>query len=254
MKKRNHFTIIIPSYNNEKWVKRNLSILFAQDYPWFLFDIVYIDDASTDSTSVEVEKYIDSLSEISFFGLRPNRPNFTHIVRERNLKALDNLYQEIHKAKDNTIIVTLDGDDWLASKNVLRTLNDVYNEKDVWMTAGSYLATDTKNIVHSSYPKTRLDQWSVSHLRTFRKELFCSIKKEDLLDHDGEFYKFTFDQAMMYPMCEMAGPDRFASVEDVLLIYNRDNPLAVDKIHRSEQLRIERRIRQQKPYQKKETL
>ena len=43
-----------------------------------------------------------------------------------------------------------------------------------------------------------------THLRTFYAWLFKKINLEDLL-LDGEFFKMTGDQAILYPMIEMAG-------------------------------------------------
>ena len=91
-------------------------------------------------------------------------------------------------------------------------------------------------------------------MRTFRRELFLSINQEDLKDKDNEFYKFTFDQSMMFPMVEMSGPKHFHAIDEVLYVYNRNNPNSVDRIHRHEQLRIEQDIRRKKPYLRKENL
>ena len=83
--------------------------------------------------------------------------------------------------------------------------------------------------VYESYwnQNIRKVPWSFSHLRTFRKELFMKIDKNDLLDEDGEFFKCTFDRAMMYPMVEMSGKNRVGLIKKVLYIYNRLNPISV---------------------------
>lgn len=241
----NHFTIVIPSYNTEKWVKKCLGSALKQEYD--SYDIVYIDDASTDNTLAEVKKVIDSID---------SRANIIKVVEnDVNKKALSNIYNAVRGSQDNTIIVTLDGDDWLAGKNVLQKLDQVYDE-EVWMTAGSYLDNYSMQVSSPNLPlnfwdsNIRLKQWTISHLRTFRKNLFLSIDKKDLYDRDGDFYKFTFDQAMMFPMAEMSGPKHFREVNEVVYIYNRENPLSVDRIHRSDQLRIERDIRNKETYKR----
>ena len=55
-----------------------------------------------------------------------------------NKKALFNICCSIKEADDDTIIVLLDGDDWIANTNVLAKLNETYDD-DVWITAGSYM-------------------------------------------------------------------------------------------------------------------
>ena len=48
--------VIIPSYNNINWYRKNLDSVFAQDYS--NFTVVYIDDKSSDGTAAAVKDYI----------------------------------------------------------------------------------------------------------------------------------------------------------------------------------------------------
>ena len=242
-----HFTIIIPSYNCERWVEWNLKSVLKQDYD--NYKIVYIDDCSTDKT-YDTAKQILSNATVDY-----------EIVRnDKNMKALYNLYTQIHNSKENTVIVTLDGDDALAGVNVLDKLDTIYSTTNCWMTVGSYMQNDNYTIVSPEVDENYWEQnirkapWSFSHLRTFKKELFCKIKKEDLLDNDGHFYKCTFDRAMMYPMVEMSGKDKVNLINDVLYIYNRHNPISVDRVHRYDQLRIESVVSNKPQYKKIESL
>ena len=77
-----------------------------------------------------------------------------------------------------------------------------------------------------------------------------SIEKQDFMDSDGDFFKFTWDRVIMYPMVEMAGEEHFRAVGKIMYIYNKENPISVDKVHRSEQLRIESVLVSKKPYDK----
>lgn len=238
-----HFTIIIPAYNCEKWVEWNLDSALRQDYD--NYDIVYVDDCSTDNT-LDIVNKVKSKSE----------KDFKVVSNNENKKALYNLYTHIHQAKDDSVIVTLDGDDALAGKGVLNRLDTIYSDPQCWMTVGSYMQNDNYTIVSPEVSDDYWEQnirkvpWSFSHLRTFKKELFCKIEKQDLLDNDGDFYKCTFDRAMMYPMVEMSGKDRVHLIRDVLYIYNRLNPISVDRVHRYDQLRIEQQISNKTPYNK----
>ena len=53
----NHFTFIITSYNCEKWVESNLNSILSQNYE--NYDIVYIDDASTDYTFEKAKQVLE---------------------------------------------------------------------------------------------------------------------------------------------------------------------------------------------------
>tara|TARA_B100000900_G_C20434121_1_gene656241 strand:- start:537 stop:920 length:384 start_codon:yes stop_codon:yes gene_type:complete len=95
----------------------------------------------------------------------------------------------------------------------------------------------------------RKDAWRASHLRTFRKKVWDRINKEDLQDADGNFYKMAYDQAIMLPLIEMSG-DRCKYLADVLHVYNKENPLNVDKIKAQEQIKTAKEIRSKKPYER----
>jgi glycosyltransferase involved in cell wall biosynthesis len=245
----NHFTIVIPSYNNEQWVKKCLGSALGQDYD--NYDVVYINDCSTDNTIVVAEQLIKDTE---------TKAEVRVVNNTSNQKALYNLYYQIKEAKKGSIIVTLDGDDWLPNDGVLKALNKTYESKDIWMTAGSYIDNVAGMISCPSiverywFGNIRMKPWTISHLRTFRRELFMKIKYEDLMDNDDYFYKFTFDQAMMYPMAEMSGPEHFREIKQVMYVYNRQNPISVDRVHRQDQLRIEQQIRFKQEYERLESL
>ena len=55
-KEEKHFIVLIPSYKNSQWYKKNLDSIFMQKYS--NYHILYIDDCSPDGTGDLVEKYI----------------------------------------------------------------------------------------------------------------------------------------------------------------------------------------------------
>jgi|TARA_R100001163_G_scaffold63786_1_gene56472 glycosyltransferase involved in cell wall biosynthesis len=246
----NHFTVLVPAYNVEKWAERNISSVIEQDYT--NYDIAFIDDCSTDKTFEIVENKLTNLPS-KHFNLCLEKNSF-------NKGKMQNAYDSIHKAKDNTIIVILDGDDWFPNKNVLKYLNEVYNSSDVWMTNGSYIIEPTKQVISPKINETywngiiRHKSWEFSHLGTFKKELFCKVKRKDFMNKRGEYWATTSDQAIMWPMAEMAGPEHFKAIDEVLYVYNRLNPLSDDRAHRQDQLLTEQIIRNKKPYLRLETL
>lgn len=56
-------SIIILNYNGEKFVKKTLESVFGLDYPKDDYEIIVVDNASTDKSSNVIENYIDSGSE-----------------------------------------------------------------------------------------------------------------------------------------------------------------------------------------------
>ena len=57
MKPQPFFSVIIPSYNRKPFLKKCVDSVIAQDYSDF--EIIVIDDGSTDGTDDLVNSYVD---------------------------------------------------------------------------------------------------------------------------------------------------------------------------------------------------
>lgn len=241
----NRFIIVVPFYNVEKWIKYNIASVKKQNYKNFI--CVLIDDISTDNTYEVAHKMT----------LNDNR--FILVKNTEKKLALRNIYEGIEIANPNEedIIITLDGDDWLSNQKVLSYLNDFYNRQKCWLTYGSYseFPSGKKGKFAKQIPQHVIDtksyreyEWCTSHLRTFKYHLWSKIKREDLLDSEGNFYKMTWDLSFMFPMLEMAG-NKSRYIQDILYVYNLDNPLNDHKVDNSYQVKLEREIRNKNKYE-----
>tara|TARA_R110002096_G_scaffold410195_1_gene609774 strand:+ start:17 stop:2599 length:2583 start_codon:yes stop_codon:yes gene_type:complete len=240
----NHFKIIIPFYNVEQWIKICIRSVKAQDYNDY--ECILIDDISTDKSADIVKKEIG------------DDKRFRLVSNKNKAYALKNIYDaiELSNPDQEDIIVTLDGDDWLANKGVLKTLNDKYTKSNCWLTYGSYAEypggrrgkfskqLPTTVINDGSYREV---EWCTSHMRTFKYHLWSKIEKEDLLDEEGNFFRMTWDLAFMFPMLEMAG-HKAKFISDILYVYNLGNPLNDHKIDNAFQLKLEKQIRAKERY------
>jgi len=92
----------------------------------------------------------------------------------------------------------------------------------------------------------RQDKWRASHLRSFKYKLWKHLDPDYLQDDYGDFYKTAYDQAMMLPLLEMAS-DKSYFINDVLYVYNKENPLNVDKIKAIVQYETMLEIRKKEP-------
>lgn len=237
--------VLTTSYNNQRWVKESLRSIFSQDYS--NYRVIYVDDASKDQTPILVEKWI-----------KRNRKNlhFQLIRNSERVGALANIYRAIHEfCSDDEIVVSLDGDDWFYDSQVLKKINQVYSEGEVWLTHGTLIEYPTgakiwsipipeEIITHNAFRKYRCP----SHLRTFYAWLFKKIRIEDL-QHEGRFFSMTWDQAMMFPMIEMAS-ERHAFIQDATYVYNIGNPINDNKVDPKLQNDLEALIRAKPPYQR----
>ena len=244
-KKDVNFKIVVPFYNAERWLDKCVESLKTQNNT--NFKCYLIDDLSTDNSFDVVAALIsgDNRFELS--------------KSSEKTYALGNISKTINrmKCKDDDVIILLDGDDWFASSYTLDTLAEAYDEECL-LTYGSYVYNPSgiRGVEPSSYPKQviennsfREDQWRASHLRSFKYKLWKNLKDSDLKDKNNEYFKMAYDQAIMLPLLEMAG-ENSKYIEESLYVYNKQNPLNVDKIKAEEQLQTAQMIRKKKRYER----
>jgi|3_EtaG_2_1085321.scaffolds.fasta_scaffold14048_2 hypothetical protein len=237
------FNVVVPFYNCEKWIGKCIQSLKRQRYK--NFNCILVDDMSTDNSANVVESLI---SEDSRFRL---------IQNDKKKYALNNIVDSINLSECalEDVIILLDGDDWLASSKALEALYGAYRGNTL-MTYGSYVFSQfgQRGPEPSEYSEEvimansfRQDKWRASHLRTFKYKLWKHINLEDLKDENDEYYKMTYDQAIMLPLLEIAS-ERSKFIPEILHVYNKENPLNVDKTKAQEQYELAQTIRNKKPY------
>lgn len=241
--------IIVPSFNNRDWYKKNLDSLLKQQYR--NYRIIYIadgaDEPNADGTAELVARYLKQ---------QDRQHRVTLIRNAKRCGALANIYHAIHTCKDHEIAVVCDGDDWFKHDRVLRTINAAYQDPHVWLTYGQferypygkkgYCKEFPREIIeHNAY---RDYDWVSSHVRTCYVKLFKKIKLKDLIEN-GDFFDVTGDQAVMFPMLEMARGNH-RCIDEILYVYNSASPLNDYKIKLLRQMHYEKVIRSKTRYEK----
>ncbi len=235
--------VIIPSYNNKRWYEKNLASVFSQKYS--NYRVIYIDDASTDSTVEKVKLCIYQYAAHDRCEL---------VINTHRIGALANYYKAIHSCGDDEIVIALDGDDWLAHDEVFAYINRVYQDDNVWLTWGQFVEFPSRTkgfaadfpievVKNNSYRKNGMP---VSHLRTFYTWLFKLVDVDDL-KYKGKFFSMTWDKAMMAPMIEMAG-GRYKFIDDILYVYNFSNPINDCRKNGALQVAMREEIYARRPY------
>jgi len=238
------FHFVIPAYNAEDYIGTTIRSIKWQKYN--NFEAIIMDDMSTDKTYNTAKKEKDS----RFSVLRGQEKNY----------ALKNICLAIEELQpnDEDVIIVLDGDDWLASTEVLNHLNKIYSEEGVLLTYGSYQESTTgqRGVEPSEYPQEvvkkntfRKDKWRASHLRTFKYKLWKEINQDDFLDENDKHFQSAYDQAIMLPMLEMAG-DKTRFIPEILHVYNKGNPLHHGGGKEKQQYETMLRIRKKSPYKR----
>lgn len=221
---KNKIKIITPFYNPGDFLENCVSSLVSQKYD--NFEMIFVDDMSTDGSYEKL----------------PHDDDRALIIKNTVRKtALENLHNAIMDHCDpDDIVVIVDGDDWLDNRRVLSYINDQYNELDPWIFYGQSNWTNGQRGFATEYTEKEFENirkapFKISHLRTFRAGLYHKMKDQDpdfsgLKDSSGDFYKSSYDTAMMFPLLEMAGKEKTVFNDTILYIYNRDNPISDDKV------------------------
>lgn len=243
------YVVIIPSYNNIKWWRKNIeSVLNLETIPGQIdYRIIYIDDCSTDGTGAAVEQYLKNWKLSSGSQL-----DITLIRNKIRQGAMANWYRAIHSCRDKEVIVSLDGDDWLAHQQVLLRLEREYAQ-GYWLTYGQWASYPNGVIGRNNKLLTnnipiRKQCFKTSHLRTFYAGLFKKIARKDFLDDKHKFHAMACDVAMMIPMIEMSGLTRCKFITDVLYIYNQSNPISDDRQNCQKQAQFAAQIKAKPSY------
>jgi len=220
--------IVIPSFNNKAWYKKNLASVWQQRYN--NFRVIYVDDCSTDGTADLVSAYV-AAHEHHF--------DFKLIRNPKRRGPLANYYSAIHSCHDYEIIFCLDGDDFIAHENVLSVIDDAYQaDPTLLMTYGNrltYLNPKRRFPWGKRYsPEVernndyRLARWAAPHPFTFYAGFFKKIRLEDFLYGDA-FMEAVTDQAIIIPLLEMAG-GHYHFFAEYLYIWNNTNPISEFRI------------------------
>jgi hypothetical protein len=207
-----------------------------KDFTCYIFN-----DVSTDNTKSKVEDIIKGDKRFKLINNQEKlyQPgNYDLVIRHLNLD-------------DDEICVEVDGDDWLPNAQVFSFINKLYEDKDVWMTSGSFAYHDGRPGFAS--PPTTLENlrkqaFTLSHLRTWKSWLWKKIEEKDLKDESGNYWSVAGDLAFMFPMLEMSGMEHFKFISEKLYIYNESNPINDHKVHMSNVVRTVNLIRNKQSY------
>ncbi len=205
------FYILIRSWNGFTYLNRCIDSVLNQSYK--NYKILFVDDHSGYDTKKRT--YIKNKLK-------------GHLVKfnRKRLYSLRNAYNLLTPCpnRKNTVVFNLDGDDWLLNHNSLAVVADIYRQnKNCLLTYGECLLWTEKGLGNKpsrlSLPNAnrhysqkiigennyRQEPFLPLHPRTWKLSLFKKIMKSDFLRPDGTWLRFAEDQAIFYPLLEMAG-------------------------------------------------
>lgn len=118
------FSIIIPAYNVEKYVVQCLDSVFRQDYPKDAYEVIVINDCSTDTTLNILKQFRKQLIE--------QYPNANLIIlnNETNIRQGGARNRGLRIATGEYVMFVDSDDCWLAN-NVLSVYHDYMSKHEV---------------------------------------------------------------------------------------------------------------------------
>jgi glycosyltransferase involved in cell wall biosynthesis len=217
------FVFIVPSYNCEDWIVRNLESINSQTYT--KWRIIYINDNSSDNTHKMFLKLTDKYKH-----------KVTYIKNDVKYGQAFNRYQAYMSCRDEEICVLLDGDDWLYHKFCLKyiayfmKINDVdityglqYDYENSKIKNNIFISCDYDNYIISN-KLYRYSPWLAGHLRVMKAQYLKNINISDFLDPSFNFFKCSTDLVESYCCLEQCDK-RHKKLDEVVVVYNKDNSI-----------------------------
>lgn len=210
-KKDYKFSIIIPNYNNAKWLDKCLNSILNQTYK--NYEVIFIDDMSEDNSLEVVDKFylkfVDTCKGMEIIKVPYKKYN----GGTRNVGIM--------KATGDYIIC-IDSDDWLKSDNTLQEINDNLEDEDV-MFLGFDLYKDGKEGLFPFIPNYE------NMYQAFTNDvcaIWTKVVKTELLK-DTLFPESTLaeDRVHHYRICEKA--NSFTCLNKSTHVWNRSNATSV---------------------------
>lgn len=196
--------IIIPNYNNEKYIEKCLNSIYKQIYT--NYEVIFIDDMSSD----------DSV-KVAMENLRPQ----DKLVTLRQKRFIGGARNEgyLYVSDDVDYIYYIDGDDWLYNNYALKKINNgLQSEPDVlFVGIAKYSEGVTTPYFNPDY-KDKYDcllGWSGACGMVVKKELAlkqnCLFKENTLKEDKNHHYRICLNMKT------------FKNLQDYIYVWNRDN-------------------------------
>jgi glycosyltransferase involved in cell wall biosynthesis len=127
---------MVCSYNNNanQRVEYNLNSIFRQNYSNYF--AVIINDLSNDGTDTLYRKYFD------FYNI--SKDKYVYIENHLHKTAMENIYDaELNYCSEDSITLTLDGDDELIGRNAIKLFNANYHRLQAGYLYSNYYYFDS---------------------------------------------------------------------------------------------------------------
>ncbi len=199
------FSIIIPIYNEEKYIERCLDSVFAQTIDKSQYEVIVIDDGSTDNSVNILKEYPVTILNSPRVGAGG--------ARNRGLDVAKGQY-----------IILLDGDDYFYQKDTLEKLEQTLNNQDIVFVKYKQILGEDEKIFKENYHNSLEEQIYQSNyfcctLKCFKGELVKGVRYKERCFHED--ISFTMEL-----MCKAKSLCYF---DEILYVYDKqENHSTID--------------------------
>lgn len=230
--------VVISTFRNAApYLQKHINSVASQLYD--NYEHWLIDDHSTDNSAEVAINTIKSLPA--------DLQNKFNLVRHLSSRgAVHNQIDMIRQLDPNSIVILLDGDDWLINRpDIFSYYNHLHCDYD-YSYGSCWSVVDDIPLIAQPYPpeikdsKTYRDyrfNWNIpyTHLRTFKAKLLQNIPDEKFQNSDGDWYRAGGDILTFYNAVENCDPLKLTSVPHIFCNYNDASPYNDYKINSTQQ-------------------
>lgn len=200
-KKNNRFTVLIPNYNNARYLEKCINSILSQTYTDY--EIIFVDDMSTDN-SVDIANKL--LKDHKVIVNKQKRYN----GGTRNVGILE---------ADSDYTICLDSDDWLKDNKVLdRINNELQHREDILFLEYNMFQNGKEIILASTKPyTTKFEALKNETCAIWTKAVRTNLLKETLFDEGNLMEDKINHMRLCYKM------NTWNTLKGATHIWNRDN-------------------------------
>lgn len=215
-KKDYKFCIIIPNYNNDHgniegktFLQKCIESVLNQTYK--NFEIIIVDDMSTDTSVETVENYVEKDKRVHL--IRNNRKRYNGGSRNVGIEyAMNNL--------DFDYFAMLDSDDFFVDENVLQKINDNLWDCELMLLGCEMIFPDgTKQTKINEYDNYKdfficdNKTWCTAWSRVIRKDKIVYFPESTLME----------DRTWAYEQADNVSLENVRNLKEVCYVWNRLN-------------------------------
>ena len=226
--------IIVPAHNCAGFITECLNSIREQDFTDY--EVLIADDHSEDSTREKILPFLDDARFKAAF----------RTPRHYLMGNIAKTFKEI-ASDPNDVIAVVDGDDKLLP-NAFSKIWEMHCQGYDFVYTDMEISDGTGSIGRPLIREIpiRLQNWCVSHLRSFKGYLLDFLDDELFKDDDGRFFRAAGDMSWIMPAIESAGMHKVCFIPQKLYFYRvHDN--CNFKARRAEQLANNKLIRSRPP-------